>query len=125
MSKFILLVVCAMAMFATTDAVCNEVEAGLSIAACQLKLAASPELSPSCVVSATQKCDYCKGVQGLLACFPKDCCDNMLYKTQAANMVKTAAGLTPACPAKCGAGAMATPAAALFAVVVSMLYRLM
>ena len=29
------------------------------------------------------------------------------------------------CTAKCGAGAMATPAAALFAVVMSMFYRLM
>ena len=66
--------------------------------------------------------DACKIIQNSVGCYPKDCCDNAGYKIAIDALVASA----PAgCTVKCGAGAMATPAAALFAVVMSMFYRLM
>ena len=65
--------------------------------------------------------DACKLVQNTMVCY-KDCCDDASMKVAIdAAIVAAPAG----CTAKCGAGAMATPAAALFAVVMSMFYRLM
>ena len=107
MSKFILLIVCAMALFAPTDGACDLATATTDIAACTLKNLGSTT-------------DACKMFQNSVACYPKDCCADM--KAAIDIVIKAA----PAgCTAKCGAGAMATPAAALFAVVMSMFYRLM
>ena len=64
----------------------------------------------------------CKYAQNMLACYPKECCDNPLFNTTEAAINF---GAPAGCTAKCGAGAMATPAAALFAVVMSICYRLM
>ena len=66
--------------------------------------------------------DLCANTKASFACYPADCCDNAAMKV-AIDMI---AKMMPAdCSAKCGAGAMATPAAALFAVVMAMFYRLM
>ena len=64
--------------------------------------------------------DACKMAQTSMKCYPADCCATYKVAIDAAS-----AALPAGCTAKCGAGAMATPAAALFAVVMSMFYRLM
>jgi hypothetical protein len=66
--------------------------------------------------------DACKIAQAGINCYPADCCADPTYKAAVDLLI---AALPAGCTAKCGAGAMATPAAALFAVVMSMFYRLM
>ena len=68
--------------------------------------------------------DQCELAQAGLACYSKECCENSHFNASIAGTIATAEAI-PGCTVKCGAGAMATPAAALFAVVMSMFYRLM
>ena len=65
--------------------------------------------------------DVCKLASAGLECYPADCCTGTMKAAADALIALLPAG----CNTKCGAGAMATPAAALFAVVMSMFYRLM
>ena len=114
MSKFIL-IVCAMAMFATTAMAMGSpcMEWFSSIAQCQANVLSA---------GLNRVSTPCKYAQNMLACYPKECCDNPLFNTTEAAINF---GAPAGCTAKCGAGAMATPAAALFAVVMSICYRLM
>jgi hypothetical protein len=64
----------------------------------------------------------CEMVKAELACYSAGCCEVDLYKMATDALITL---LPEGCTAKCGAGAMATPAAALVAVVMAMFYRLM
>ena len=113
MSKFILLVVCAMAMVATTHATCDT----------------DMTKSMACTLAKTKAGEStCVQYQNSFGCYSALCCKDPAYKGgfDAANATTGIPGTPLAnCVIKCGAGAMATPTAALFAVVMSMLYRLM